>query len=54
MLEERAWVVAGSGATMWTRSGRSFQSCRNASLSMPQIDHPGCPAQKRPALYQFK
>ena len=38
-------MVAGSGATMCTRSGRSFQSCRKASLSMPQIDHPGCPAQ---------
>ena len=38
-------MVAGSGATMCTRSGRSFQSCRNASLSMPQMDHPGCPAQ---------
>ena len=22
-----------------------FQPCRKASLSMPQIDHPGCPAQ---------
>ena len=46
-------MVAGRGATMCTRSGRSFQSCRKASLSMPQIDHPGCPAQKGPALYQF-
>ena len=36
----------GMGATMCTRSGRSFQSCRKASESMPQMDHPGCPARK--------
>ena len=29
-----------------------FQPCRKASLSMPQIDRLGCPAQGGPALYQ--